>query len=160
MFALRAPITPVSPTYRRRRVSTVCRSCHTINQTNTKALEEVDFDDQFHVLTFYKPDAEQGIYSIRKFDEEDLPTNYIVAFTTFEDALRFKTLLDAEMHLRSYVQFASRYELEHMCEVGGFKCRVVEKGVLVTPPKQTVYMTDWERRVNLMSGKWTVRDRA
>jgi len=159
MFALKAQPIRVCPTYKRRKVSKVCKSKYTIDQTNSKALERVRHDDLFHVLTFYRPDAEQGIYSVRQMDDEDLPTDYIVAFTTFEDAFRFKTLLDAEMHLHAYVQFASRYELEHACQVCGVKCRVVDEGVLVTPPTRTLSITDWERRTKLLNGRWTVREK-
>ena len=61
------------------------------------------------------------------------------------------------MHLSSYVQFASRYELNHACEVGNYKCRVINEGVLVTPPTDTIKITDWERRSSLLNGRWSVR---
>jgi len=159
MFALRSIIPRVSPTYRKRSVSKVCKSYYTIDKNNSKPLDKVEINGMFHVLTFHKPDAEEGIYSIRQLNEEAVPVNYIVAFTNFEDAFRFKTLLDAEMDMPAYVQFASRFELNHACNVSGCKCRVVNEGALVTPPTRTMRITDWERRIALLGGKWSVREK-
>jgi hypothetical protein len=99
------------------------------------------------------------VYSIRKLNHEGLPEDNILAFTIFEDALRFKTLLDAEMNISPYVQFASRFELNHACTVGGYKCRVVNEGALVTPPTKTLSVTDWEAREALINGNWSVREK-
>ena len=157
MFALRAPLPHLPPRYTKCKISKVSRSYYTINDSNTKDLTEVGGTDLLHVLTFHQPNADDGIYSIRELNEDGLPVNHILAFITFEDAFRYKTLLDAEMHLSSYVQFASRYELNHACEVGNYKCRVINEGVLVTPPTDTIKITDWERRSSLLNGRWSVR---
>lgn len=161
MFATRCqiPVPRVPTTYRRYKVSRVCKSYYTIDKNNSKSLDEVKTDGLFHVLTFHNPDAEEGIYSVRKLTDEGLPLDCIVAFTNFEDAFRYKTLLDAEMKLSPYVQFASRFELEHACNVGGYGCRVVNKGALVTPPSETMKITDWERRTALLNGKWSVKEK-
>src|SRR6056300_1609722 len=159
MFAIRSPIPRVPFTYKKRKISRVCKSYYTIDEHNSKPLDKAQTNGLLHVLTFHKSDAEEGIYSVRKLNDEGLPVDWIVAFTTFEDAFRFKTLLDAEMHLHAYVQFASRYELEHASQVCGVKCRVVDEGVLVTPPTRTLSITDWERRTKLLNGRWTVREK-
>jgi hypothetical protein len=159
MFALRSPLPLVSLTYRKRTIPKVCKSYYTIDKNNSKPLDEVKTYDLLHILTFHRPDAEEGVYSIRKLNHEGLPEDNILAFTNFEDAFRFKTLLDAEMNLSPYVQFASRFELNHACDVGGYKCRVVNEGALVTPPTQTLAITDWERRTALLNGNWSVRER-
>ena len=159
MFALRAPIPPLPPRYTKCKISKVSRSYYTINDSNTKDLTEVGGTDLLHVLTFHQPNADDGIYSIRELNEDGLPVNHILAFITFEDAFRYKTLLEAEMGRSPYIQFASRFEIKHACEVGHFKCRVVDEGVLVTPPTRTVRVTDWEARAALLNGRWSVREK-
>ena len=159
MFALRAPLPHLPPRYTKCKISKVSRSYYTINDSNTKDLTEVGGTDLLHVLTFHQPNADDGIYSIRELNEDGLPVNHILAFITFEDAFRYKTLLEAEMGRSPYIQFASRFEINHACEVGHFKCRVVDEGVLITPPTRTVRVTDWEARAALLNGNWSVRER-
>jgi hypothetical protein len=162
MFALRAPlpIPRVPFTYKKCKISRVCKSYYTIDEHNSKPLDKAQTSGLLHVLTFHKADAEEGIYSVRKLNNEGVPVDWILAFTTFEDAFRFKTLLDAEMNLSPYVQFASRFELEHACNVTGCKCRVVNEGTLVTPPTETMKITDWERRSALLNGRWSVKEKS
>jgi|TARA_B110000914_G_scaffold28223_1_gene20996 hypothetical protein len=159
MFALRAPLPHLPPRYTKCKISKVSRSYYTINDSNTKDLTEVGGTDLLHVLTFHQPNADDGIYSIRELNEDGLPVNHILAFITFEDAFRYMTLLEAEMGRSPYIQFASRFEIKHACEVGHFKCRVVDEGVLVTPPTRTVRVTDWEARAALLNGRWSVREK-
>tara|TARA_R110000796_G_scaffold241280_1_gene362625 strand:+ start:149 stop:631 length:483 start_codon:yes stop_codon:yes gene_type:complete len=159
MFALRAPLPHLPPRYTKCKISKVSRSYYTINDSNTKDLTEVGGTDLLHVLTFHQPNTDEGIYSIRELNEDGLPVNHILAFITFEDAFRYKTLLEAEMGRSPYIQFASRFEIKHACEVGHFKCRVVDEGVLVTPPTRTVRVTDWEARAALLNGRWSVREK-
>jgi hypothetical protein len=159
MFALRAPLPHLPPRYTKCKISKVSRSYYTINDSNTKDLTEVGGTDFLHVLTFHQPNADDGIYSIRELNEDGLPVNHILAFINFEDAFRYMTLLEAEMGRSPYIQFASRFEIKHACEVGHFKCRVVDEGVLVTPPTRTVRVTDWEARAALLNGRWSVREK-
>ena len=159
MFALRAPLPHLPPRYTKCKISKVSRSYYTINDSNTKDLTEVGGTDLLHVLTFHQPNADDGIYSVRELNEDGLPVNHILAFITFEDAFRYMTLLEAEMGRSPYIQFASRFEIKHACEVGHFKCRVVDEGVLVTPPTRTVRVTDWEARAALLNGRWSVREK-
>ena len=161
MFALRAPlpIARVPPTYKRRKVSRVCKSYFTIDENNTRPLSEADSKDLLHIITFHQPNEEEGIYAVRKLNSDGLPENCIVAWRNFDDAFRYKTLLDAEMKRYSYIQFASHFELCYMCELGNYNCRVVNDGVLVTPPTETVKTTDWECRSALLNGRWSVREK-
>ena len=162
MFAVRcqSPQVPRVPRVNRKHtISKVCKSYYTVNNTNTQDLTEVGGTDLLHILTFHQPDTDEGIYSIRELNEDGLPVNHILAFIDFEDAFRYKTLLEAEMGRSPYVQFASRFEIDHACEVGHYKCRVVNKGVLITPPTRTVRVTDWEARTALLNGKWSVREK-
>ncbi len=161
MFAVRcqSPQVPNVPrTTNKRTISKVCKSYYTVNNLNSKDLTEVGGTDLVHVLTFDQPNTDEGIYSIRELNEDGLPVNHILAFITFEDAFRYKTLLEAEMGRSPYIQFASRFEINHACEVGYYKCRVVDEGVLVTPPTRTVRVTDWESRAALLNGNWSVRE--
>jgi len=114
MFALRAPIpiARVPTTYKRRKFSRVCKSYLTIDEQNTKLLSESDSDDLLHIITFHKPNEEEGVYALRKLSSEGLPENIIVAWRNFDDVFRYKVLLDAEMQRSSYIQFASHYELD------------------------------------------------
>ena len=161
MFALRAPlpVPRVPTTYKRRKVSHVCKSYLTIDEQNTKSLSESDHDDLFHIITFHKPDEEEGVYALRKLNNEGLPEHFIVAWRNFDDVFRYKVLLDAEMQRSSYIQFASQYELDYMCETGNYTCRIVDDGILVTPPTETMKTTDWERRSALLNGRWSVREK-
>ena len=159
MFAVRCQSPQVPRTTNKRTISKVCKSYYTVNNLNSKDLTEVGGTDLLHVLTFHQPNTDEGIYSIRELNEDGLPVNHILAFITFEDAFRYKTLLEAEMGRSPYIQFASRFEIKHACEVGHFKCRVVDEGVLVTPPTRTVRVTDWEARAALLNGNWSVRER-
>ena len=161
MFALRAPlpVPRVPTTYKRRKVSRVCKSYYTIDEQNTTLLSEDADHDLLHIITFHQPNEEEGIYALRKLNSEGLPENYIVAWRNFDDAFRYKTLLDAEMKRYSYIQFASHFELCYMCELGNYNCRVVNDGVLVTPPTETVKTTDWECRSALLNGRWSVREK-
>ena len=161
MFALRAPlpVARVPITYKRRKVSRVCKSYFTIDENNTRPLSEADSKDLLHIITFHQPNEEEGIYAVRKLNSDGLPENCIVAWRNFDDAFRYKTLLDAEMQRSSYIQFASHFELCYMCELGNYNCRVVNDGVLVTPPTETVKTTDWECRSALLNGRWSVREK-
>jgi len=159
MFAAKCPVfhTP-SFSYRKKLIQRKVQCYYSLDNMNSKPLDEVEHDSMFHVLTFIE-DGDCGIYSVKLLDDEAKVKDDIIAFTNFEDAFRYKTLLEAEMNHRPYVQFASRFELEHACNVGGYRCRVVNEGALVTPPNQTLKITDWERRSSLLKGRWTVKDK-
>ncbi len=159
MFAAKCPALRVpSFTYKKKNVQRRVRCYYALDKTNCKPLDEVEHDGLFHVLAFIR-DGDTGIYSVRHLDDETMIQDYIVAFTNFDDAFRYKTLLEAEMDHKPYVQFASRFELEHMCHTGGYRCRIVNEGALVTPPTRTMKITDWERRSALLEGRWSVREK-
>ena len=69
MFALRAPI-PVPRTYKRRKVSRVCKSYYTIDEQNTQLLSESDSNELLHIITFHQPNEEEGIYAVRKLNSD------------------------------------------------------------------------------------------
>jgi hypothetical protein len=157
MFAVKCPIVHRS-TPMRRKISRVIRSYYTINNINSKPLDQVRDVGMFHILAFIR-DGDTGIYSVSNLDDDGLKKSHIIGFRTFEDAFRYKTLLEAEMNMTPYVQFASRFELEHSCNVGNYGCRIVDEDALVTPPTKTVEITDWERRSALLEGRWAVREK-
>jgi hypothetical protein len=159
MFAVKCPALRVpSFTFKKKTIQRRVRCYYSLDKTNSQPIDDVVHDGLFHVLAFIK-DGDTGIYSIRQLDDEAIVQNHIIAFTNFEDAFRYKTLLEAEMDHRPYVQFASRFELEHMCHTGGYRCRIVNEGALVTPPTRTMKITDWERRSALLEGRWSVREK-
>jgi len=153
---MRCP-TPFSCAPVRRKISRTIRGYYSLDKRNSQPLDRVEKEGLFHVIAFIR-DGNTGIYSVMERNEDDIPKNNIIAFRNFEDAFRYKTLLEADMKITSFVQFASRFELEHACNVGGYDCLVVNDGALVTPPTKTVKVTDWERRSALIRGDWTVRD--
>ena len=162
MIALR-PCVPVIPrvpvTYRRRKISKVCKNFTPIDDTNSRSIQQVPSDDLLHVLSFHRPNMEtDGIYAIRTWDQDGLPVECIVAFTTFEDAFRYKVLLEAEMSLTPYIQFASPFEIDHVCTTGNYDCRVINEGTLLLPPQMSVTATEWECRNALISGQWSVKE--
>ena len=161
MFAARCPlpISRVPLTYKRRNVSKVCKSYYTIDENNTKLLHESDSSELLHIITFQIPNEEEGVYALSKLNSEGLHENCIVAWRNFDDVYRYKTLLDAEMKRSSYIQFVSHFELEFMCDHGSYTCRIVDDGILVTPPTETIKTTDWERRSALLNGRWSVREK-
>ena len=159
MFAVKCPALRVpSFTFKKKNIQRRVRCYYSLDKTNSQPIDDVVHDGLFHVLAFIK-DGDTGIYSIRQLDDDAIVQNHIIAFTNFEDAFRYKTLLEAEMDHRPYVQFASRFELEHMCHTGGYRCRIVNEGALVTPPTTTMKITDWERRSALLEGRWSVREK-
>ena len=153
---MRCP-TPFSCAPVRRKISRTIRGYYSLDKRNSQPLDRVEKEGLFHVIAFIR-DGDTGIYSVMERNEDDIPKKNIVAFRNFEDAFRYKTLLEADMKITSFVQFASRFELEHACNVGGYDCLVVNDGALVTPPTKTAKVTDWERRSALIRGDWTVRD--
>ena len=157
MFAVKCPVIH-RPVPVRRKISRVTRSYYTIDNKNSKPLDQVVDLGMFHILAFIR-DGDTGLYSVSNLDDDDVKKNHIIAFRTFEDAFRYKTLLEAEMDMIPYVQFASRFELEHCCNIGGYGCRIVDEDALVTPPTKTVEITDWERRTALLEGRWTVEEK-
>lgn len=160
MFSIKGLPRSVSTTrFAFRKIQKVCMSQYTINFENSKSLEKVKSKDLFHILAFYKKGSDEGIYSVTQRTHDDLSVNHIVAFMTFDDAFRFKTLLEAELSHTPYIRFVSRFDLEYMCNVGNYKCRVVDEDALVTPPTSTVAVTEWEQREALLNGDWTVEEK-
>jgi hypothetical protein len=157
MFALKSPMV-FSCVPIRRKISRTIRGYYKLDKTNCQPLEKVEDTRMFHILAFIQ-DGDTGIYSVTEQNEEGVSQNNIVAFRNFEDAFRYKTLLEAEMNMTPFVQFASLFELEHMCNVGGYECLVVNEGALVTPPTKTIQITDWERRSALLDGRWSVKEK-
>lgn len=159
MFATRIPILTSRHVPKKQYKRGVTTAYYSFNLKNSKSLEKVESDlSMFHILAFID-DGDFGVYSVMSENHEGVSENCIIAFRNFEDAFRYKTLLEAEMRVTPYVQFASRFELEHMCAVGNYQCHVIDENALITPPTQTVKVTDWERRSALLNGQWSVKDK-
>ena len=141
---MRCPI-PFSCAPVRRKISRTIRGYYSLDKRNSKPLDKVEKEGLFHILAFIR-DGDTGLYSVTERDEDGVPRNNIVAFRNFEDAFRFKTLLEADMKITPFVQFASRFELEHACNVGGYECIVVDDGALSTPPQPMPLSTSTPRR--------------
>jgi hypothetical protein len=157
MFAIKSPMLFTCLPTRRRNPRCV-RAQYKIDNTKCQPIEQVEDTRIFHILAFIR-DGDTGIYSVKEYDEDGVSHDSIVAFRNFEDALRYKTLLEAEMDMTPFVQLASMYDIEYLCFTGNYNCLVMNEGVLVTPPIKTLEVTDWERRSALLGGRWSVRDK-
>lgn len=123
-------------------------SMHTLSDKNSRSISEIKTNKPFHILAFEKNGVE-GIYSIAERHKNGVEVNHIVAFHTFDEAFRYKTLLEADTDFNPFIQFVSKYELNHACNVGNYKCRVVNRGTLVVPPSKTLEITDWEKEMDM-----------
>ena len=121
----------------------VCASTRYLSDQNSKPISEVRTNNPLHVLAFER-NGKEGIYSITEHTEYGEDVDYIIAFRTFDEAFRYKTLLEADTDYKPYIEFMSLYELNHTCTVGNYKCRVVNPGMLVIPPIKTRAVSDWE----------------
>jgi hypothetical protein len=157
MFALNSTVV-FNRVPTRRRISRTIRGYYKLNETNCQPIEQVEDHRILHVLAFIQ-DGDTGIYSVKEHNEDGISHDSIIAFRNFEDAFRYKTLLEAEMNMTPFIQFASMYEIEHMCQTGNYDCLVANEGALVTPPTKTIQITDWERRSALLEGRWSVREK-
>jgi len=162
MLAARCPLPVPRPrSLRKPKISKVCRSYYELDKLNSRSLDTfMSPVDMFYVITF-RNGGDEGVYAVSEnICNDDIVKNSIVAFTIYDDALRYKTLLEAEFQNKTpYVQYVSRFDIQYMCDIGGFECRVVSEGALVTPPTRTIKITDWERRQALLDGKWTVQEK-
>ena len=166
MLATRCPL-PITrhmsmPRSRRKPgFSKVCRSYYELDKLNSRSLDTfMSPVDMFYIITF-RNSGDEGVYAVTEnICDDDVSKNSIVAFTIYDDALRYKVLLEAELQNKTpYVQYVSRYDIKYMCNMGDCGCRVVSEGALVTPPTRTVKITDWERRQALLDGHWTVQEK-
>lgn len=147
---------PTRLTNKRRTCNTIVRANNNyyLGNHNSKPLSEIYDKKLLHVLTFHRQESE-GIYSIKERGcNGNNDINYIVAFRTFDEAFRYKTLLEAEMDLNPYIQFVSKLELNHTCTVGNYKCRVVDRDAFIIPPTESAKITDWERENVLFDEQW------
>jgi len=136
------------------RNKTIYANRYNFNDENSKQLSEVHTSKLLHILTF-PGDGDEGVYTIKETIDH-IPIDHILAFRTFDDAFRYKILLEAETEFKPYIQFTTKYELTHVCAVGNYSCRVINLNALIIPPTKVIDITDWERRNALIRGKWSV----
>ena len=122
---------------------------------NLKCVEEIS---PLFVLVFHhgqnSPEP-AGIYSLQeKATPEELPVDTILAFMTREDAERYAKLLTSSLGTVPIVESVTKSELALTCRVGGHRCVVSNKGYELSPPKESLRVTDWERSNMLRSGAW------
>jgi len=137
------------------RNKTIYANRYNFNDKNSKSLSEVYTSKLLHIITFHGDDGDDGVYAIKE-TTDTIPIDHILAFRTFDEAFRYKTLLEAETEFRPYIQFTTKYELTHVCAVGNYSCRVINLNALIIPPTKVIDITDWERRDALIRGKWSV----
>tara|TARA_B100001564_G_scaffold324756_1_gene305786 strand:+ start:1933 stop:2412 length:480 start_codon:yes stop_codon:yes gene_type:complete len=156
MFAKPFPLTYTRPSrYKKPRVNKIITRATIdkhVNEHNSKQLNEIYSDKILHVLTFFNRKTE-NIYSIKEYTCDNTYTNYIIAFNTFDEAFRYKTLLEADTDVKLFIQFASCYEIKHACDICKYKCRVVNINAFVIPPTGTVDDLNWERG-SILINEW------
>lgn len=135
------------PTPRFRVQCKTSASTRYLSDQNSKPIREVHTNNTLHVLAFER-NGQEGIYSITEHVDYGEDIDYIIAFRTFDEAFRYKTLLEADTDYKPYIEFMSLYELNHTCNVGKYECRVVNPGTLVIPPIKTRQVTDWEMEMD------------
>jgi hypothetical protein len=156
------PVPRTFPRYKKTKVSKICRCYYELDNTNSTSLDKyITPADMFYIITF-RNRGDDGVYAVYEptCGPNEVPKNNIVAFLSYDDAFRYKTLLEAEFVDKTpYVHYVSRFDIQYMCHTGGYGCRIVNQGALVTPPTSTLRITDWERRQALLDGKWTVQEK-
>src|SRR6056300_527638 len=100
MFAMRCPIPFTCAPVRRKISRTIC-GYYSLDKRNSQPLDKVDKEGLFHVIAFIR-DGDTGLYSVTEKDEDGIPRNNIVAFRNFEDAFRYKTLLEADVKITDW----------------------------------------------------------
>ena len=83
-------------------------SMHNLSDENSTAISEVKTNKMLHIIAFER-DGHEGVYSMSERDEQGKDIHHVIAFRTFDEALRYKTLLEAEMDFNPYVQFVSQF---------------------------------------------------
>ena len=124
--------------------------------SNLQDLEDVPDHEPVYILVFGAGTGSEGLYSLQERTKEDVPVDIILGFPAEEDALRYGTLLEAEMGRVPVVESARPEDLRYTCREGGYRCKVARRGVLLMPPEKTVEVTDWERTNALRQGQWSV----
>lgn len=117
-------------------------------------LENVPDDASVFILVF----DYDGLYSIQERTRDDIPENIILAFHSYDDALRYGTFLDTSMGQIPSVEMIHSSVLKSFCSDSGYKCSVATPGAILLPPNGTVEVTDCERSRALRRGEWTVQD--
>ena len=132
-------------------------SINTIGNKNTTPLSEIKGWNSFYILMFDIETKNQGMYTLQEIRNDDVSYNHIIAFRRFDEAIRYKTLLEAEMNKTPNAVHVTREDIELQCEEGFVSCLVVNPGALVIPPRKTVPVTDHDRRTALLEGNWSVK---
>lgn len=114
-----------------------------------------DDDESVFILVFEYRDYSNGLYSIQERTKDDIPENIVLAFHSYDDALRYGMFLDTSMGRIPCVEMTHSSALKTFCLDAGYKCLVASPGAIILPPDGTVKVTDCERERALRS---TVQD--
>lgn len=121
-------------------------------------LENVPDDESVFILVFEHGDYRNGLYSIQERTRDDIPENIVLAFHSYDDALRYGMFLDTSMGQIPSVEMTHSSALKTFCSDAGYKCLVATSGAIILPPDGTVKVTDCERERALRRDEWTVQD--
>ena len=121
-------------------------------------LENVPDDESVFILVFQYGDYSNGLYSIQERTRDDIPENIVLAFHSYDDALRYGMFLDTSMGQIPSVEMTHSSALKTFCSDAGYTCLVATPGAIILPPDGTVKVTDCERERALRREEWTVQD--
>lgn len=121
-------------------------------------LENVPDDASVFILVFEHGDYSNGLYSIQEQTRDDIPENIVLAFYSYDDALRYGMFLDTSMGQIPSVEMTHSSALKTFCSDAGYKCFIATPGAIILPPDGTVKVTDCERERALRREEWTVQD--
>ena len=121
-------------------------------------LENVPDDESVFILVFQYGDYSNGLYSIQERTVDDIPKNIVLAFHSYDDALRYGMFLDTSMGQIPSVEMTHSSALKTFCSDAGYTCLVATPGAIILPPDGTVKVTDCERERALRREEWTVQD--
>jgi len=129
-----------------------------LNAVTLHDLDNLPDDNSVYILVFNNGNYRDGLYSIQTQSNDDIPENIVLAFHSYDDAMRYGTLLDATMGQIPIVEMTHPFELQTLCYECGYSCVVASPGANLLPPDTTVKVTDYERSRALRMGRWSVQD--
>ena len=153
MFAVRSPLSIHMSSSMRSKPRKCIKPVRASNVFhNSRRLERVYETDAFYVLICFK----DGLYSTQHYDKDELPVNDVVAFTTYDDACRYRTFLESFSNMKPRIECVPRIILELLPH----KCLVVNEGSIALPPREDVDVTEWEMHDSLKNERWSVQEKS
>tara|TARA_Y100000389_G_scaffold129703_1_gene127169 strand:- start:837 stop:1370 length:534 start_codon:yes stop_codon:yes gene_type:complete len=131
---------------------------NTVKVGRLNAFNNLPIDQTVYILVFNYGNYNNGLYSIQERINDEIPQNIIIAFSSYDDAMKYGTRLGVMMGQTPTVEMTQLFELQTLCRECGYKCMVASTGSNLFPPNRVVKVTDCERSNALRMGQWSVQD--